>query len=445
MLAGRSFSGRRWISVAMLAAVWLPLASAQTSAQHALLERYCFTFHSEKLKTGGVALQAMDLGNIGAGDSVWEKVLRKVHTGEMPPRGMPRPDASAAASFASWLESELDRAAVAKPNPGRPAIHRLNRAEYSNAIRDLLALDIDLESALPADDSGYGFDNIGDVLSVSPLLLERYVSLSRKISRLAVGDPSMLPVVEQYDVAAVLQNERVSEDLPFGSRGGIALQHHFPLDAEYSIKVKLRFPGQAGARTEGPPKLDVRLDGARLKPFDAGMRGQPDDEPGVYQVRVPVKAGTRLVGVDLYGEFTESEGILPPRPTGAAGARNVMRRVNVEYVQIGGPFQPTGPGETASRERIFVCHPETAKDEAPCAKNILAALARRAYRRPVTDADLRPLLSFYETGRHAGNFEAGVEAALRRMLVSPDLLFRLERDPARIAPGTNYRLSDTEL
>src|SRR5260370_24726591 len=194
MLAGRSFSGRRWISVAMLAAVWLPLASAQTSAQHALLERYCFSCHSEKLKTGGVALQAMDLNNIAAGASVWEKVLRKVHTGEMPPRGMPRPEPSAAASFASWLESELYRAAVAKPNPGRPAIHPLNRAEYSNPIRDLLALHIALESTLPADDSGYGFDNIGDVLSVSPLLLERYVSLSRKISRLAVPHPSMLPL-----------------------------------------------------------------------------------------------------------------------------------------------------------------------------------------------------------------------------------------------------------
>ena len=445
MLARAPKPGRRLVVIALTAALWLPLASAQTSPQHALLERYCFSCHNEKLKTGGVALEKMDLNNIAAGASTWEKVLRKIHSGEMPPRSMPRPDSATATSFASWLESALDRAAAAKPNPGRPAIHRLNRAEYNNAIRDLLALELDLSSSLPADDSGYGFDNIGDVLSVSPLLLERYLSLSRKVSRLAVGDPSMKPVVEEYPVAAVLQNDRVSEDLPFGSRGGVSMQHYFPLDAEYSIKAKLRVPGQF-ARTDGPPKLDIRLDGARVKLFDAGMRGQQsDEEPGVYQVRIPVKAGNRLVGVDFYDEFTAPEGILALRPNGAAPARNVVRRANIEYVQIGGPFEPTGPGETASRKKIFVCHAENEKEELPCASKILSTLARGAYRRPITDADMRPLLSFYETGRRSGSFDAGIEMALRRMLVSPDFLFRLEHDPQHVTPGSVYRLSDIEL
>lgn len=438
----------RVLSVLATVASLVGLSAQTQPSQRALLDRYCVNCHSQKLKTAGVVLEGINIDDPGAG-AVWEKVLRKVRTGEMPPPGLPRPAAAGSASFISWLESTLDQAAAAHPNPGRPAIHRLNRAEYSNAIRDLLALDIDPGATLPADDSGYGFDNIGDVLSVSPILLERYMSVARKISRLAVGDPGIRPSVEQYSVARnVLQDDRSSDDLPLGSRGGMAVRHPFPLDAEYSIRVHVRAPrgGLRGGDAGLPPKLDIRLDGARLKLFDvaAGNPQGNDDEQGLYEIRVPVKAGTRLVGVTFLKETAEVEGVLQPRLTGPAAAFN-PRPASLDYVQIGGPFQATGPGDTPSRARIFLCHPATQKEEEPCAMKILSSLARHAYRRPVTDADLRPLLSFYETGRRDGNFEAGIEMALRRMLVSPDFLFRIERDPPGSAPGSVYRINEFEL
>ena len=447
MLGSCSVFSPRWMPFALTLLVCAHVfgadsgvASGGPAAQRALIDRYCVGCHNQKLKTAGIVLEGMNLDNVAESANVLEKVLRKVRTGEMPPVGLPRADARASASFTSWLESALDRAAVAKPNPGRPAIHRLNRAEYSNAIRDLLMLDIDPGSTLPVDDSGYGFDNIGDVLSVSPILLERYMSLARKISRLAVGDPGIQPAVEQYSVARnVAQDDRTSDNLPFGSRGGLAIRHHFPLDGEYTMKIRLRIPANSLREGSLPPELDVRLDGTRIKLFEVVARPDRIDEEGVYDLRIPVKAGTRTVGVTFLKESAKLEGMIPPR----GNPRVPM--VGLDYVEIGGPFKPTGPGDTPSREKIFVCRPATTKDEEPCAKNILSSLARRAYRRPVTDADLKPLLSFYETGRRSGNFEAGIEMALRRMLVTPDFLFRIERDPAGIAPAAAYRISDVEL
>ena len=437
MLGSCSPFSPRWAHFALSLVVCLPMFGADP---HAFLDRYCVGCHNQKLKTAAIVLEGMNLDNVGENANVLEKVLRKVQAGEMPPVGLPRPDATASASFTTWLESALDRAALAKPNPGRPAIHRLNRAEYSNAIRDLLALDIDPGSTLPVDDSGYGFDNIGDVLSVSPILLERYMSLARKISRLAVGDPGIQPSVDQYAVARnVAQDDRTSDNLPFGSRGGLAIRHHFPLDGEYTIKIRLRIPGNALREGSLPPELDVRLDGSRIKLFDVVAKPDRIDEEGVYDLRIPVKAGSRTVGVTFLKESAKLEGVIPPR----GNARVPM--VGLDYVEIGGPFKPSGPGDTPSREKIFACHPAASKDEEPCAKSILASLARRAYRRPVSDADLKPLLSFYETGRRGGNFEAGIEMALRRMLVTPDFLFRIERDPASLAPGAVYRISAVEL
>ena len=410
------------------------------AANRALVNQFCVACHSQKLQTAGVVLEGISLESVGDGANVWEKVLRKVRTGEMPPVGMPRPDAAATASFTSWLESALDRAAAAKPNPGRPAIHRLNRAEYSNTIRDLLALDIDPGSTLPVDDSGYGFDNIGDVLSVSPILLERYLSLARKVSRLAIGDPGILPAVDQYNVPRnVVQDDRTSDDLPFGSRGGLAIRHHFPLDGEYSIKVRARIPANA-LRPDGlAPRLDLRLDGARVKMFEVTPKPDQIDDEGVFNVRIPVKAGTRIVAATFLKESAKFEGVMQPR----TNARVPL--TGLDYIEIGGPFKPTGPGDTPSRERIFVCHPASSVDEVPCAQKILSSLARRAYRRPVTSADLKPLLSFFETGRQGGNFEAGIEMALRRMLVTPDFLFRIERDPAGVGSSGVYRINDFEL
>ena len=424
------------------------------SSQRALLDRYCVACHNDKLKTAGVSLQSVDLGNAGASAGTLEKVLRKLSWGEMPPPGLPRPDAPAAASFTSWLEKSLDQAAVAHPNPGRPAVHRLNRAEYSNAIRDLLALDIKPGASLPVDDSGYGFDNIADVLSTSPSLLERYLSTARRVSRLAVGDLNTKPVEDQFqplrDPPGAFRRgqriERISYDLPFDSRGGLSFPYYFPLDADYKIRIK--FPSTA-----------IRLGERVASTGDS------------YEVSVPVKAGLRTVGVTFLRESAKPEAEAPPALRAAPGdappplappaemdvrldgARlklfEVPQRVGappeLTTVTVGGPYNAKGRGDTPSRARIFVCRPAAAKDEEPCARQILSTLGRRGFRRPVTEADLGPLLAFYKSGRKEGDFDQGIEKALAAMLVSPDFLFRVEQDPPGAAPGTAYRISDYEL
>ena len=422
------------------------LAQQPTASGRILLTRYCVGCHSEQTKTAGIVLENINPDQPGENGQVLEKVLRKVRTGEMPPRGLPRPEPAVAKAFTTSLEAALDQAAAKNPNPGRPAIHRLNRVEYSNAIRDLLAIDLNPGSSLPPDDSGYGFDNIGDVLSVSPILLERYISLARKISRLAVGDPGILPAVEEYSVPVGLsQVDSVSDDLPLGSRGGIAIQHAFPLDAEYTIRVRIR--GFNTRARDLVQHLDLRLDGVRLKEFGIhGKSTDADEESPTFEVRLPVKAGVRTVGVNFLSEYALQEGVLPRPPAKPTPPpRNPPGRIGVDSLLIGGPFQATGSGDTPSRERIFVCRPANSKDEAHCAKKIFSTLARRAYRRNVTDVDLKPLLSFFNSGRHNGTFESGIESGLRRMLVAPDFLFRVERDPAGATPGSNYRLNDFEL
>jgi hypothetical protein len=394
----------------------------------------------------------MDVGNVSADAAVWEKVVRKLRTGAMPPAGMPRPDPATYDSFAAYLETELDRLAAANPNPGRPAVHRLNRAEYSNAIRDLLAVDMDAGSLIPADDSGHGFDNIGDVLTVSPSLLDRYLSAARKIARLAIGDPDTRPTVETYTIPRSLkQDGRMSEDLPFGSRGGVAVRHYFPLDGEYTIKVRLQRDEEGdilGSLGE-LHRVDVRLDEARIKLFQIGRESTDESkDPGVeaynrtadsgLEVRVPVKAGSRRVGVAFVKDTLQAEGL-------RQFVRLDDRMPNVGNVIISGPYNASGPGETASRSKILVCHPTGSRNEESCAKKILSTLARRAYRRPVTDGELQELLNLYMDGGTQGGFEAGIEMALQGILVSPDFLFRVERDPTRVQPGAAYRISDLEL
>jgi mono/diheme cytochrome c family protein len=412
-------------------------AFAQTPASsQALLSRYCYTCHNEKLQTAGVALDGLRATAVGSGAELWERVLRKVRTGEMPPPGALQPEPPQARAFAAWLEGELDGAAEARPNPGRPAVQRLNRAEYSNAIRDLLGLDLDPGASLPADDSGYGFDNIGDVLSTSPLLLEKYLAVARRVSRLAVGNIAVRPAAEKYGIERnVPQSDRMSDELPFGSRGGIVVRHHFPVDAEYSLRVHVR----SGATRSPYPKLDFRLDRARVHLADVAVSPlEENEESRFYEVRLPVRAGTREVGITFLQEYWKSEGGEEPgRP---------LPRPNFDYLLIGGPFDPKGLGDTESRRRIFTCRPAPNASEIPCARLILGTLARRAYRRPVTEADLRPLLRLFTEGRReGGNFEAGIEMALRGILVSPNFLFRIERDPPKSAPGTVYRLGDVEL
>ena len=417
-------------------------AEQPPSPPRALINQYCVGCHNQKVKTAGVSLQALDAANVSPDAAIWEKVLRKVSAGQMPPAGLPRPPAAASEVFTQWLGEELDHAAAAHPNPGRPTIHRLNRAEYSNAIRDLLALDIKPGSKLPADDTGYGFDNIGDVLSLSPVLVDRYMSVGRMISRLAVGDPNLKPEVNEFESPrpgrAAVRNERVSDDLPFDSAGGMVIQYSFPVDAEYVFRIKTLSGGAA------PPK--------------------------VYELRTPVKAGTRTVGVTFLAD-NEAPEIIPAfgGPNGAAaaaagrgGGRTLPAKMDLRLdgarlqlfdtaaprfgtFAIAGPYNITGLGDSASRQRIFVCKPASANDENPCARKILASLGRRAYRRPVTDADLNPLLALYEAARRDGNFDTGIEMALRALLVSPNFLFRVERDPAAGPAPSAYRVNDFEL
>ena len=468
------------LGVGLASGGWLPAAKQEpvnpspASQQRALLNRYCVTCHNERLKTAGLLLDKMDVEQVSTGAEAWEKVVRKLRTEAMPPAGVPRPDKTGYDSFATYLETALDRAAAAKPNPGRPAgVHRLNRAEYSNAIRDLLALDIDATALLPADDSGYGFDNIGDVLSVSPTLLERYMAAAGKISRLSIGDRTARPITVKYDVQPlIIQDDHMSENLPFGSRGGMAIRHHFPLDGEYLIKVSLVRNGNNDIRGLAEPhQLDVRLDGSRIKLFTVGGErkgktwanlysdgGLPDPEQQIYQltadaaleVRFPAKAGTRLVQVAFLKEAFQPEGVLGPLPV-PDFSNFKAGDPGVASVAVGGPYDAGGPGETSSRGKIFVCRPSGGRDSArstaedTCAKKILSTLARRAYRRPVTDGDVQILLSFYKAGRSKGGFETGIEMALQRILVDPEFLFRIERDPANLAPGAAHRISDLEL
>jgi mono/diheme cytochrome c family protein len=421
------------------------VAHASQAQSQALVNQYCAVCHNQKLKSGGISLAGLNLSDIDGNSSTLEKVLRKVHSGEMPPLSMPRPDASTARAFTQWLQDELDRGAAAHPNPGRPTIHRLNRTEYSNAVRDLLALDIKPGAMLPPDDTGYGFDNIGEVLSLAPVLIERYMSVARTVSRLAVGDEAVKPEsVEFRPPKNSRRRERSSDDLPFDSAGGLSVSYRFPLDAEYVVRIKLA----PAAGFDGP------------------------QETNSLELRLPVKAGTRNVGVTFPRQEAFPELIAgglrgaapvkvtqqPPTPSPALfadlrldGARLKSydlpegAAAAVVSMTISGPYNIAGPGDTPSRDKIFICRPAAAKDEEPCAEKIISALAHRAFRRPISGSDVKPLLAFYERGRREGTFENGVEMALRAMLVSPDFLFRIERDPAGLASGSVYRVNDYEL
>jgi len=447
------------------------------SQYQAVLDHYCVTCHNERLKTAGLILDNVDVRNPPAGAEVWEKVIRKLRTGTMPPAGLPRPDAPTYNSFASYLETSIDMAAEAEPNPGRPALHRLNRAEYANAIRDLLGVTIEGESLLPADDSGYGFDNVGAVLTVSPTLLERYLAAARKISRIAVGDASVRPSIETYEASKlVLQDERMDESLPFGSRGGMTVNHNFPADGEYLIKIRLQRDIGVGGIIRGVNlrrQLDLRMDEARLKLFTAGgEQKEGADAPlvvvsgGAYmgeyertgadahlEVRIPVKAGPHQIGVSFVLEQTSKpENIYRPIEGSQLGYGHGGKNAEpwVESVTISGTYDVKGLGETPSRRKIFVCRPLASNvagggDDDNCAKKILSTLARRAYRRPASEDEVQALLTFYRMGRKTGSFEDGIRTAIQRMLVSVHFLFRTESDPSNAAPDTNYRITNFEL
>ena len=398
------------------------------------LDTYCVRCHSTRLRTAGLSLEGLDVQSAPAHAEVWEKVAAKLRSGAMPPPGNPRPDAKTAAALATSVERVLDEAAETSPVPGRPAIHRLNRAEYTNVVRDLLAIDVDSRSLLPADDLSFGFDNNADALTFSPGLMDRYLLAARKIARLAVGDLSTRPVVESFPVSRLLsQSDRASEDLPFGTRGGLSIKHQFPVDGEYVLRVRL----QGSLATSTDDRIDVRLDGEQLRLFETAKArrdrqaidtGLPDPP---LEVRFAAKAGPHRIGVAVVKRTSMAEGTAPSRlPVGNI----TFRAPGIAAVDLEGPFNVTGVGETPSRRRIFTCRPARPSEERTCAARILGGLARQAYRRPVGEPDIRTLLTFFES-RRPGGFDAGIGAALERILIDPEFLFRVERAPRGQAAG----------
>jgi hypothetical protein len=419
--------------VAVPAAVGQQGAEVSSVILETTVNQYCLGCHNDRTRTADVSLAGVSAADVAAHAPVLEKVLQKVRAGEMPPLGRPRPDAITAAKLVSWLETALDRAAAVEPNPGAPAIHRLNRAEYANAVRDLLGLDLDHARDLPADDSGYGFDNIGDVLTVSPLHIEKYVAAARRISRVAVGTLAPRPVVEKYSPPRGTAAEAI-DGLPPNERGGIKFTHYFPFAADYSMTVRVR--GRRAAELPAP-KLDVRVDGRRVRVFDADFDAEEANQ------------GTRnfeLQHTFASGEHEIMAGFLTEYATTETSERTVTDGFSVDYVLVGGPFNPTGAGDTESRRRIFVCRPAIGQAEALCARQILTTLARRAYRRPVTEGDIEPLVRLFAMGRADGvSFDDGIEMALSGVLVSPSFLFRAAVAPEAGEPGSVYRITDIDL
>lgn len=432
-----------------------PSSSAQGlgSAQRAILNQYCVGCHNQRVKTAGLMLDQVDLARVGEHAEVLEKVVRKLRAGMMPPAGMPRPDPATREALVSWIENELDRnTAKALPAPG---LHRLNRSEYANAIRDLLGLEVDPGKFLPTDDSSHGFDNLAGTLTVSPALLEAYLSAAGKISRLAVGDVSassqtMYPVPEDTS-----QNYHV-EGLPFGTRGGLLIHHEFPADGEYAFQVSTVKRGNMGnGRAFGDvagEQLEIIIDGERVGLFDwdkAMARGPSFYEPGTVDLKIPVKAGLHTVGVTFlatnYAPLNDHNQQFLRTTIETGGIPGFTFFPHVGSVRVTGPFNAKGATDTPSRRRIFVCHPANTGEEAACAKKVLSTLAARAYRRPASDQDLESLMSFYQEGRNKQDFDFGIESALQRLLVDPAFIFRKEHEPVNVETGKPYPISDLEL
>ena len=441
----------------------------------ATLQQFCIACHNDSLQSGNLSFQKIDLTQVSGHGAIPERLLAQLRSGRMPPVGMPRPDHNTYTSLITWLETEIDKLAASNPNPGRTdTFHRLNRSEYANAVRDLLSLEVNVEELLPADDiDAYGFDNMTEVLNVSPALMESYLSAARKTARMSIGESPLAPIAETYEVPILLnQADRMSEDLPFGSRGGLAVRHYFPADGDYDLAITLHRNYVNYVRGLGSShELEVRLDGKLVQTFSFGGE-EPDvlQAPASYAgnqfgdseweeymlfadsnllLQFPATAGPHVVGVSFVRKFTEPEGVLQPPQSVFAAAVNEMRDGDaaVERMEITGPYRSTPARNTPSRRAIFTCQPanDTGRAQEACAFGILASLAQRAYRRPVGDAEVNMLMNFYRAGLSDGSFDDGIQLALERLLISPDFLFRVERDPVNIEPDTNYQLTSIEL
>ena len=435
------------------------LVSTATDAR-AVVDQYCVRCHNDRRASADVSLEGVDLEQVGAHAETLEKAVRKLRAGAMPPRGIARPEPATYAALTGWLETALDEAAADRPNPGRTeALHRLNRAEYANVIRDLLALEgLNYATLLPGDDASYGFDNIAGVLGMTSTHLDRYVTAARTISRLAVGDVTLPPDGESHIVPPDLTQDYRLDELPFGTRGGILIRRYFPVDADYVIRFQA-FTGIGESEAE-PNFIEVSIDGERVfyeqmkqKPIKHTITGADIQANTDWELRVPVAAGFRDVAVTfVQTTFGQAEDYLQPflRPPGISSFRLTRMGGNagpyVGQVSFTGPFDATGPGDTPSRRRIFTCRPpaEAAAEES-CAREILSALALRAYRRPVDNGDVDALMAFYRRGRGQGDFETGIRVGLERLLASPDFLFRIVADSTDLRADDSYAVSDLVL
>ncbi len=435
-----------------------PVAAAPAAAYRALLDKYCVTCHNERTKTAGLMLDKADISNVPGGAEIWEKVVRKVRVGMMPPQGMPRPDAQAAHALVAYLAGEMDRAAQAKPNPGRGLIHRLNRAEYANAIRDLFALDVDTSTLLPPDDAAYGFDNIADALGVSPILLERYLTAADRITSIAVGDPDTQPAGDTFRIRQDASQDTHIEGLPVGTVGGILAQTTVPLDAEYSFSVKFFRTNLGVVRgLEYEHQLEYTVDGERVHlskvggedDFKANLKNMTkagDEVEARAAFKMPLKAGPHTITVAFLERTAALNPLrLQPFIRSSNDTLDTIGHPHLDTFTLTGPFNATGPGDTPSRRRIFFCKPTGAADEDACARRIITTFARRAYRGQSTSSDIERLVEFYRAGRKLRNFERGIQMALDRTIASPKFIFRVERDPDGAPQGTVYRISDLEL
>ncbi|MDB9950499.1 DUF1592 domain-containing protein, partial [Gammaproteobacteria bacterium] len=460
-----------------------------SASNRALLDQYCAICHNQavvnslamsneglqttQLRNLGLTLDTEDVSDLAANPEVWEKVIKKLRVGVMPPPNYPRPDKVRYDGFRTWLEDELDSIAANRANPGRTqAFHRLNQTEYRNSIRDLLDLNIDVSDLIPADaPDQYGFDNNAEVLALSPLSVERYVNAAHKIAELAIGAPPRGASITTYDVPLnLIQDDRLSEDLPFGSRGGTAIEHLFPVDGEYRITLNLQTNYVDFVRGfDDANEVELSLDGEHLQTYAFGgdapgipapysyagnIRGSDDWEEFMmafadegFELVLPVKAGPRIIGATFPREMWEAEGVQQPRLFGYQLAVTELPDGNpgIGSIEIEGPLSIDGSGDTPSRQQIFSCEPISADEEPACARQILSSLARRAYRRAVTENDIQGLMEFYKQGQLEGGFETGIQFALERLLVSPDFLFRIEQDPRNAEPDSMYPVTDTEL
>jgi cytochrome c551/c552 len=418
----------------------------------ALVNQYCLGCHNDKLNSGGFSWTKLDLAHPEQNADQAEKVIRKVRAGLMPPPGLPRPDAATMKTFAASLETSVDQMAALHPNPGRPALHRLNRTEYANSIHDLLSVDADVTALLPTDDMSHGFDNMADVLSISPALMEGYIRAAGRISREAVGDPAALALTSTYSISRVTSQTRHVDGTPFGTRGGLSVVHDFPADGEYIFKVGFYYSptGPLFGLNQGTgQQIEIAVNGERMALLDINPAMKLAND-GIKTPPIKVRAGPQRISASFPQKFDgpiEDEYRMVEQSLVDVSAGTIPGMTTLPHLHqlsITGPTAAAGVSDTPSRRKIFTCRP-TGDDEIPCARKIIANLARQAYRRPVTENDLEGLLGFYQRGRNGGNFDSGIRTALQAMIASPEFVFRFERTPAGAAPGKNFRISDLEL